>query len=61
MGFLTNMLSAVVKTATSPIAVAVDVVNVATGEEPEATKKVLKSAARDVDDAMDDLEDLEIL
>jgi hypothetical protein len=61
MGFLTNMISATVKTALTPIAVVKDVVNVATGEDADATKKLLSSAAEDVSDAGDDLGDGELL
>ena len=42
MGFLTNVLSATIKTALTPIAVAKDVVNIATGEEVDSTKSLLK-------------------
>ena len=38
MGFLTNMFSAAVKTALTPVAVVKDAVNVVTGEEPDTTK-----------------------
>ncbi len=61
MGFLTNMISATIKTALTPIAVVKDVVNVATGEEADATKNLLNSAAEDVADAGDDLGDGEFL
>ena len=55
MGFLTNMISSVVKVAITPVAVVADVAKVATGNEPNTTKDVLKSAAKDAEDAMDDL------
>jgi hypothetical protein len=61
MGFLSNMFSAVVKTALTPVAVVKDVVNVVTGEEPDATKDLLTSAAEDVAEAAEDLGDGEIL
>jgi hypothetical protein len=61
MGFLTNMISATIKTALTPIAVVKDVVNIATGEEADATKNLLSSAAEDVSDAGDDLGDGELL
>ena len=48
MGFLTNLISATVKTALTPVAIIKDVVSVATGDEPENTKKLLKSATKDV-------------
>ena len=43
MGFLTNLISATVKIALTPVALARDVVDVALGEEAENTKKLLKS------------------
>jgi len=55
MGFLTNMFSSVVKVAITPVAIAVDVVKVATGNEPNTTKDVLKSAVSDAEEGMDDL------
>jgi len=61
MGFLSGMFSAVVKTALTPIAVVVDVANVVTGEDPNATKQLLNSAGQDVIEAGDDLADGEIL
>jgi hypothetical protein len=61
MGFLTNMISATIKTALTPIAVVKDVVNIATGEEADATKNLLSIAAEDVSDAGDDLGDGELL
>ena len=53
MGFLTNLVSATVKTALTPVAVVKDVVDVATGKEAENTKKLLKSAAKDAERAGD--------
>jgi hypothetical protein len=61
MGFLSKMFSATVKTVLTPVAVVKDAVNVATGEEPDATKKLLESAVNDVDEATDDLGDGEML
>jgi hypothetical protein len=61
MGFLTNMISATVKTVLTPVAVVKDVVNIATGEEADATKNLLSSAAEDVSDAADELGDGEFL
>jgi hypothetical protein len=55
MGFLTSIISSVVKVAITPVAVVKDVVDVATGEDPKNTKKLLKSAARDVENAGDSL------
>ena len=61
MGFLSNMFSAAVKTALTPVATVKDAVNVVTGEEPDATKNLLASAAEDVAEATEDLCDGEIL
>jgi hypothetical protein len=61
MGFLTNMISATIKTALTPVAIVKDVVNIATGEEADATKNLLSSAAEDVADAADELGDGEFL
>ena len=55
MGFFGNIVGAVVKAAVTPVAVVVDVVNVATGDEPEATKSVVESSVEDIKDALDDL------
>ena len=61
MGFLTNVLSATVKTVLTPVAVVIDVVNVATGEDVDTTKSLLESAAEDLADSVDDLADGELL
>jgi len=55
MGFLTNMFSSVVKVALTPVAVVADVAKVATGNEPDTTKGLLRSAVNDVEDGMDAL------
>lgn len=55
MGFFSNMISAAVKTALTPVAVVKDVVNVVTGEEADATKELLESAGDDVNEAFDDI------
>lgn len=55
MGFLTGMFSAVVKTMLTPVAIVKDVVNIATGEEADATKSLLESAADDAADAFDSI------
>jgi hypothetical protein len=60
MGFFSNIISATVKTALTPVAVVKDVVNVATGEEADATKNLVRSAGEDVADAFDDLGDGEM-
>jgi hypothetical protein len=61
MGFLSGMFSAVVKTALTPVAIVKDAVNVVTGEEADATKLLLQSAAEDVSEATDDLADGDVL
>lgn len=48
---LSDLTSAVVKTALTPVAVAVDAAKVVTGNEPDTTKDLLKSAAQDLEDA----------
>lgn len=53
MGFLTNIISAAVKTALTPISVAKDAVDVALGNEAENTKELLESAAKDAERAAD--------
>jgi len=53
MGFLTNLFSATVKTALTPIAVVKDAVDVVIGGEAENTKKILNSAAEDAKRAGD--------
>lgn len=55
MGFFSNMVSATIKTALTPVAIVKDVVNVATGEEVESTKNLIKSAQNDVSEGLDDL------
>jgi hypothetical protein len=60
MGFFSNIISATVKTALTPVAIVKDVVNVATGEEANATKKLVRSAGNDAADAVDDLVDGEM-
>ena len=51
MGFLTNLVSATVKTALTPVAIVKDVVDVASGKEAENTKQLLESAAEDAERA----------
>ena len=60
MGFFSNIISATIKTALTPIAVVKDVVNVATGQEADATKDLLESASNDASDAIQDLGDGEM-
>lgn len=47
MSILGNLISATVKTALTPIAVVKDVINVSTGKEADATKKLVDSALKD--------------
>ena len=61
MGFLTNILSATIKTALTPIAVAKDVVNIATGEEVNSTKSLLESAKDAAEEGFEDIGDGEFL
>ena len=57
MGFFSNIISATVKTALTPVAVVKDAVNVVRGEDADATKNLLASAGEDASDAFDDLGD----
>ena len=61
MGFLGNIISSAVKVVLTPVAVVKDVVNIATGEEANAIKKLIKSAGEDIEDASDDLVNGEML
>lgn len=61
MGFFSKIFSATVKIVLTPDAIVKDVVNVATGEEPDATKKLIKSAVKDTEEAFDDMGDGEML
>ena len=49
MGLLVNLISATVKTALTPVAIVKDLADVATGNDPENTKNLLKSAAKDAE------------
>lgn len=55
MSFLGNIVSAAVKTALTPIAVVKDAVSIVTGDDADATKKLLNEAAEDASNAADDL------
>ncbi len=57
MGFLTNLVSATIKTALTPVAVVKDVVNVIRDEEADSTKNLLNSVGGDLNNAADDLVD----
>ena len=54
MGFFSNIISATVKVALTPVAIAADVVKVATGQEADTTKDLLRSAGKDAENAIDD-------
>ena len=54
MGFFSNIVSATIKTALTPLAVVKDAVNIATGEEANTTKDLLSSAGEDLQDAVDE-------
>lgn len=53
MGFLTNVISAAVKTALTPVVLVKDTADVVMGNEAESTKKLLQSAAKDAERAAD--------
>lgn len=55
MGFFSSIVGAVVKTALTPVAVVVDVVKVATDQEPDTTKELVKSAVKDGEKALDEI------
>lgn len=56
MGFFSELISASVKTALTPVAIIKDVVDVAKGEEPKNTKDLLNSAGKDFDEAVKSVE-----
>jgi hypothetical protein len=55
MGFFSNIISATIKVALTPLAVVKDAVNVVSGEEADATKNLLSSADEDFSDAIDEI------
>ena len=57
MGFLSNAFSSIIKLPLTSVAIVKDVVNVATGEDANATKEHIESTVEDAGDAMDDLAD----
>ena len=61
MGFLSNLVSATVKTVLTPVAVVKDAFDVVVGDEPNNTKKILESVSDDLEDAADDLGNGELL
>ena len=54
MGFLGDIFSGVVKVALTPVAIVKDIANIAEGETPNATKKLIKSTINDVKNAADE-------
>lgn len=52
MGFFSNIISATVKVALTPVAIVKDVANVVTGQDADATKELLKSAGEDAEQAI---------
>lgn len=57
MGFFSNIISATVKVALTPVAIVKDVVKVVQEEEPDTTKELLDSAKDDAEEAADNLAD----
>lgn len=53
--FISDVVGATVKTALTPIAIVKDAVNVATVQEANETKELLKSAGEDLSDAVDEI------
>lgn len=61
MSFFSNLFSATVKAALTPVAIVKDVVNVAVGEDADATKNLIEDAGEDIKQAGDDLADGEMI
>lgn len=61
MGLLSNLVSAAVKTALTPLAIVKDAINIVSDEDPDTTKRLLESAADDVEEAADDISDGNLL
>lgn len=57
MGFFSEIISATVKVALTPVAIVKDVANVAIGEDADATKNLIQSASDDAEKAKNDLAD----
>lgn len=55
MGFISNLVSATLKTAITPVAVVKNVANIIQGEEVESTKDLIESACEDLGQSLDDL------
>lgn len=53
MGFFSNIVSTTVKVALTPVAIVKDAANVATGNEANSTKDLLKSAGKDAANTLD--------
>jgi hypothetical protein len=60
MGFFSEIISATVKVALTPVAIVKDVANVVVGEDADATKTLLESASEDAEKAKNDLADGEL-
>jgi len=54
-GFIGDVVGATVKVALTPVAIVKDVVNIATDNEANSTKDLVKSAASDLSDAVDEI------
>ena len=54
-GFLGDVASVTIKIATIPVAVAVDVVNVATDQKPDTTENHIESIGTDLEGAVEEL------
>lgn len=54
-GFIGEIASAAIKVVVTPLAVVDDVFSVVTGNEPETTKKLIKSAGRDLEKSIDEI------
>lgn len=56
LNFVVDIASATVKVALTPVAIVADVaVKVVTGENPELTEGTMRSAGKDLEDAIDDI------
>ena len=54
-GFIGEVVSAAVKVAVTPLAVVDDAISVVTGSEPNTTKKLIKSAGKDLEKGVDEI------
>lgn len=55
MGFLSKVLGAGIKTVLTPVAVLKDVVNIANGDEVDATSNLIQNVVEDLEDAGDEI------